>query len=77
VVARDMDLVYDTVVDAVDRQRVARIEMLDEFEEWHLLMQHYCLVYAALDHSVGAGDDPGELVSWLRDVGSVLDAARR
>ncbi|EPX71082.1 leucine carboxyl methyltransferase Ppm1 [Schizosaccharomyces octosporus yFS286] len=30
----------------IEKQRIAKIEMLDELEEWYLLAKHYCLVFA-------------------------------
>lgn len=38
--------VYDKYVDGEERRRAERIEFLDELEEWHLIMSHYCLSYA-------------------------------
>ncbi|WBW70899.1 leucine carboxyl methyltransferase, involved in regulation of PPA2 [Schizosaccharomyces osmophilus] len=29
----------------IEKQRIAKIEMLDELEEWYLLAKHYCLVF--------------------------------
>lgn len=47
VVGKDMDVVYRKVLDGDEKMRTERLEMFDEFEEWRLLMQHYCLLYAA------------------------------
>jgi hypothetical protein len=33
-------------IDQVEKDRVAKLEIFDEFEEWNLLMSHYCLVVA-------------------------------
>jgi hypothetical protein len=33
---------------------VARLEHLDELEEWRLLMRHYCLAWAATDPALAA-----------------------
>lgn len=38
-----------------ENNRLQRVEMLDEFEEFHMLMMHYCVVVAA-----GGGDDGGK-----------------
>ena len=37
-----------------------RLEMLDEVEEWHLIMQHYCITVAVLDE-VDGGSGLGSL----------------
>ena len=62
-----MDAVYRHVLDADEKARTERLEMFDEFEEWHMLMQHYCLLYACTDGQT-AGDPPAARGSWLRDV---------
>ena len=73
-VAQDMDAVYRHVLDADEKARTERLEMFDEFEEWHMLMQHYCLLYACTDGASDApdgqtaGDPPAARGSWLRDV---------
>ena len=72
--AQDMDAVYRHVLDADEKARTERLEMFDEFEEWHMLMQHYCLLYACTDGASDApdgqtaGDPPAARGSWLRDV---------
>ena len=45
--ACDLWHAYDTVVTAAQRQRGNRAEFLDEWEEFTLIMQHYCLLVAA------------------------------
>jgi hypothetical protein len=34
---------HDHIVPASEKARINRLEMLDEVEEWVLLMSHYCL----------------------------------
>ncbi|QDZ22249.1 leucine carboxyl methyltransferase [Chloropicon primus] len=41
----DMLEVYGKYVNQDERKRTERIEFLDELEEWHLIMAHYCLSY--------------------------------
>jgi len=36
---------YEDVLDSEEKQRIERLELLDELEEWRLLMQHYFLLY--------------------------------
>ena len=44
--ARTMLDVFDAYLPAEDTRRIAAIEMFDEFEEWQLILSHYCLVAA-------------------------------
>lgn len=44
--AVDMDQVYDKYLDVSDVERIQRLELLDEFEEWHLIQKHYFLSIA-------------------------------
>lgn len=51
--AADMRAVYEVYLDGPERHRVEALEMMDEVEEWHLLMSHYCITVGVL------GTDPG------------------
>jgi tRNA wybutosine-synthesizing protein 4 len=42
----DMWSAYHTLMTAEQRQQATEVEVLDEVEEWRLIMQHYCLVVA-------------------------------
>jgi len=53
----DMMAAYDTVLTVGDRGRANGCEMLDEFEEWILIMRHYCFVVAVAGAGAGAGAD--------------------
>ncbi|KAI8059468.1 S-adenosyl-L-methionine-dependent methyltransferase [Gongronella butleri] len=44
--ATDMNYIHDTWMDAADRQRIGRLEFLDELEEWKLIASHYCVAWA-------------------------------
>lgn len=50
--AEDLNTLYRDVIDPGDRMRIEGLEMFDEFEEWHLIMAHYCVAVAVND---GAG----------------------
>eukprot|EP00899_Mesostigma_viride_P024360 jgi/Mesvir1/5108/Mv15268-RA.1 len=50
----DMDTIYCHMLDKRELQRIERLEIFDEFEEWHLIQQHYCIAY-------GINDDKGIL----------------
>jgi len=47
---RGCDAAAAPVLDQAEVARVERLEMLDELEEWRMLMSHYCLVLAANSH---------------------------
>ncbi|KAL9185572.1 hypothetical protein ACHAXT_003349 [Thalassiosira profunda] len=63
VVGCDMMSAYDHgVISAEDRRRAARCEMLDELEEFVLLMKHYCLLVGVCtvrekSNELDAGED--------------------
>jgi len=44
----DMYEIYNKVLSKTEKQRAERLEMFDEFEEWKLIQEHYCLVWAFL-----------------------------
>ncbi|KAK7277151.1 hypothetical protein RIF29_18302 [Crotalaria pallida] len=48
-VAWDMLRVYSEFVDAQERRRIERLELFDEFEEWYMMQEHYCVAYAIND----------------------------
>ncbi|KAK8487040.1 hypothetical protein V6N11_046168 [Hibiscus sabdariffa] len=48
-VAWDMLRVYSKFVDANERRRIERLELFDEFEEWHMMQEHYCVAYGIND----------------------------
>lgn len=39
----NMSQLYTLKLDKTERQRIEKIEMFDEFEEWELLQSHYCM----------------------------------
>jgi hypothetical protein len=41
-----MNEVYQERLDPIEKQRIDRLEIFDEFEEWNLLQSHYCLCFA-------------------------------
>ncbi|KAI8987681.1 S-adenosyl-L-methionine-dependent methyltransferase [Mycotypha africana] len=44
--AVDINTIHDDYLSKSELARLARLEILDEFEEWHLLAAHYCVVWA-------------------------------
>ena len=45
---------FEQVVAPEERARVCKIELLDELEEWRMLLNHYCVTLAVTDE----GDTP-------------------
>ena len=43
----DMRTLYSSFLERSEIQRISRIEMFDEFEEWNLIQSHYCILVAA------------------------------
>ncbi|KAK8464359.1 hypothetical protein PHAVU_011G190400 [Phaseolus vulgaris] len=65
-VAWDMQRVYNDFIDAQERRRIERLELFDEFEEWYMMQEHYCVAYAINDGmglfgDFGFVDDKSEL----------------
>lgn len=48
-VAWDMLKIYSNFIDAQERRRIERLELFDEFEEWYMMQEHYCVAYAVND----------------------------
>ncbi|KAL4178585.1 hypothetical protein AMTRI_Chr13g83020 [Amborella trichopoda] len=48
-VAWDMQKVYGSFIDLEERRRIERLEIFDEFEEWILMQEHYCVAVAIND----------------------------
>ncbi|KAK9274148.1 hypothetical protein L1049_018962 [Liquidambar formosana] len=57
-VAWDMLRVYSNFIEAQERRRIERLELFDEFEEWHMMQEHYCVAYAIND-AMGLFEDFG------------------
>jgi tRNA wybutosine-synthesizing protein 4 len=51
--ADDLNTIYREVIEPNDRMRVEALEMFDEFEEWHLIMGHYCVAMGVKDDTRG------------------------
>lgn len=45
--AVNMTKVYNKHLDATEKSRIERLEMFDEFEEWVLLQDHYCIAFGS------------------------------
>mmetsp|Transcript_18037 Transcript_18037/g.38549 ORF Transcript_18037/g.38549 Transcript_18037/m.38549 type:complete len:363 (-) Transcript_18037:214-1302(-) len=51
----DMNKVYDKYLDCKDVERIQRLELLDEFEEWHLIQAHYFVCVATKTSGLESG----------------------
>ncbi|XP_044962387.1 leucine carboxyl methyltransferase 1 homolog isoform X2 [Hordeum vulgare subsp. vulgare] len=51
-VAWDMLKIYNDFIDGGERRRIERLELFDEFEEWHMMQEHYCVAYGINDTEV-------------------------
>ena len=49
---------FERIVGEAERARVCKLGLLDELEEWRLLMAHYCIVLAVSDRGAPAGGGP-------------------
>ncbi|KAJ3149515.1 hypothetical protein HDU86_006920 [Geranomyces michiganensis] len=47
--AVDLNHYWDTVLSREEKERVAKLEIFDEIEEWVLLSAHYCVAWGAKD----------------------------
>lgn len=45
--SQDMLFIYRNILDESDKDRMCRLEIMDEVEEWNMLMEHYTLTIAA------------------------------
>ena len=39
--------VYNNYLDVNEKTRIEKLELFDEFEEWELIQNHYCLILAS------------------------------
>ena len=66
---------YEAAVSADERRRVERLELLDELEEWRLLLSHYAVALAVRDGRGGA-DAPLGALSLRAPVARLFPPAR-
>lgn len=59
--AVDVDHLWEKWVSRGEHERIARLEMLDELEEWRLLARHYCVAWGWRD---GTSDDTAVFEGW-------------
>ncbi|WOH14421.1 hypothetical protein DCAR_0933940 [Daucus carota subsp. sativus] len=73
--AWDMLKVYRSFIEAQEKRRIERLELFDEFEEWHMMQEHYCVAYAindAMGLFVDFGFPKDEILSGSPSTGSPM-----
>ena len=63
--ALDMNQVYCEFLPQKDVERVQRLELFDELEEWHLIQGHYSITIAINDPVAGDAEDKSVLVKTI------------
>eukprot|EP01023_Acetabularia_acetabulum_P013416 TRINITY_DN16453_c0_g1_i2.p1 TRINITY_DN16453_c0_g1~~TRINITY_DN16453_c0_g1_i2.p1 ORF type:complete len:193 (-),score=21.85 TRINITY_DN16453_c0_g1_i2:53-631(-) len=48
---KDMDSIYREIIERVEREKIEKLEIFDEFEEWHMIQQHYCIAIGVNDNA--------------------------
>jgi len=66
----DMNEVYSRHLDQADVARIQKLELLDEFEEWHLIQGHYFLLVATRSPDRDAAEH-----AWVHDLGVFVPRA--
>lgn len=61
---------YETIMNNHDRKQACMVEMLDEIEEWVLIMKHYCFVVASATSGNGGGGRSSRLARKYCEVGN-------
>lgn len=47
--AVDLNTIYQQHIHPAEKRRIERLEIFDEFEEWHLMQEHYCIAIGIND----------------------------
>ncbi|EWC45510.1 hypothetical protein DRE_05368 [Drechslerella stenobrocha 248] len=65
--ACDVNFIHNHWIDADERDRIDKLELLDEREEWELLAKHYCIAWGWLEQGP-LSDKAGSLAfrDWLQ-----------
>ncbi|KAI9867568.1 MAG: carboxy methyl transferase for protein phosphatase 2A [Trichoglossum hirsutum] len=64
--AADVAFLWDRWIPDQEKSRVAKLEFLDELEEWRLIAGHYCVVWAwrEEEEEEEEGDQTGVFAKW-------------
>lgn len=66
--SRNMLQVYnhkDGIINELERKRIEGLEMLDEVEEWNLIMSHYCMTVCTISAEEGIDLEASELINHI------------
>jgi [phosphatase 2A protein]-leucine-carboxy methyltransferase len=66
--AGDVEFLWERWISGEEKERVGRLEMWDEIEEWGLIGRHYCVVWGW--RGGGEGGDHGEVFEAWRELPS-------
>lgn len=58
--AADVEFIHDNWMGEGEKERIAKLEMLDEMEEWQLLARHYCVAWGWRD-----AEDGSPFAGWV------------
>jgi len=48
-----MNQIFNSLLNPSESQRISKVEIFDEFEEWTIMQGHYCIVLATKDNGDG------------------------
>jgi [phosphatase 2A protein]-leucine-carboxy methyltransferase len=65
--AVDINFAHDFWMGKIELQRIAKLEMLDEMEEWRLLASHYCLTWGWTSMNE-TGESSSDVFEAWRDI---------
>lgn len=75
-VARDVDELWECVGEE-EKERVGRLEMVDEVEEWTLLARHYCVAWGWRNGEEGENEETQENGAEREDKSGAKDRSNR
>ncbi|KAL4518046.1 hypothetical protein Ndes2526A_g01497 [Nannochloris sp. 'desiccata'] len=55
--AKTMNEIYKSCLDPNDVHRIQKLEIFDEFEEWNLIQEHYCITVGVIDNNNDDDED--------------------
>lgn len=65
--ACDVNFIHDEWIDSKEKERIDRLELLDEREEWVLLAKHYCIAWGWVERHAASGPvDNLPFQNWSR-----------
>ncbi|KAF3911674.1 hypothetical protein AA313_de0202895 [Arthrobotrys entomopaga] len=59
--ACDVNFIHDRWIGGEEKERIDKLELLDEREEWVLLAKHYCIAWGWVERSSPSGQTDGSI----------------